>query len=124
MFGRTGAHQPRTVSRIIFGQAVRQRLARIGADRDGIAAQMDEIDSLRLNMELARTKIGVRRNVIEVRADILEEQKVSLTGLLSENKDLDYTQAITELSSRMLALEAAQTTMSKISQLVLFNYLR
>jgi flagellar hook-associated protein 3 FlgL len=66
----------------------------------------------------------VRRNVIEVRADILEEQKVSLTGLLSENKDLDYTQAITELSSRMLALEAAQSTMSKISQLVLFNYLR
>lgn len=49
---------------------------------------------------------------------------MSLTGLLSENKDLDYTQAITELSSRMLALEAAQTTMSKISQLVLFNYLR
>lgn len=93
-------------------------------DRDGIAAQMEEIDSLRLNMELARTKIGVRRNVIEVRADILEEQKVSLTGLLSENKDLDYTQAITELSSRMLALEAAQSTMSKISQLVLFNYLR
>jgi flagellar hook-associated protein 3 FlgL len=99
-------------------------LALESADRDGIAAQMDEIDSLRLNMELARTKIGVRRNVIEVRADILEEQKVSLTGLLSENKDLDYTQAITELSSRMLALEAAQTTMSKISQLVLFNYLR
>ncbi len=99
-------------------------LALESGDRDGIAAQMEDIDNLRLNMELARTKIGVRRNVIEVRADILEEQKVSLTGLLSENKDLDYTQAITELSSRMLALEAAQSTMSKISQLVLFNYLR
>lgn len=93
-------------------------------DQAAISAKIADIDSLRSNIELATTKIGVRRNVIDLRLNILEEQAITLQGLLSEHKDLDYTQAITELSSRMLALEAAQSTVSKISQLTLFNYLR
>jgi flagellin-like hook-associated protein FlgL len=54
----------------------------------------------------------------------VQEQSTMLRGLLSEQKDLDYTAAVTTLSARMLALEAAQSTVSKISQLNLFNYLR
>ncbi len=94
------------------------------SDRAMISSYSDKVDTLRTNVELATTKIGVRRNVIETKLGILEEEKLALTSLLSEQKDLDYTQAITELSSRMLALEAAQSTMAKISQLSLFNYLR
>lgn len=89
-----------------------------------IGAMIDTSDKLRGNLELALTKIGVRRTVIEAQSNIIEEQSVMLEGLLSEQKDLDYTTAITKLSARMLALEAAQSTMSKISQLNLFNYLR
>lgn len=94
------------------------------SDQGAISAHIADIDSLRGNIELATTKIGVRRNVIDLRMNILEDQTITLQGLLSAQKDLDYTQAITELSSRMLALEAAQSTVSKISQLTLFNYLR
>jgi flagellar hook-associated protein 3 FlgL len=93
-------------------------------DQSSISGHIEDIDSLRSNIELATTKIGVRRNVIDLRLNILEEQTITLQGLLSAQKDLDYTQAITELSARMLALEAAQSTVSKISQLTLFNYLR
>jgi flagellar hook-associated protein 3 FlgL len=93
-------------------------------DQTAISAHIADIDSLRSNIELATTKIGVRRNVIDLRLNILEEQTITLQGLLSAQKDLDYTQAITELSARMLALEAAQSTVSKISQLNLFNFLR
>jgi flagellar hook-associated protein 3 FlgL len=89
-----------------------------------ISAQIGTSDSLRGNLELALTKIGVRRNVIESQASIVQEQSATLQGLLSEQKDLDYTEAITKLSARMLALEAAQSSMAKISQLNLFNYLR
>ena len=94
------------------------------SDQALISSYSDEVESIRTNVELAATKIGVRRNVIEIKLGILEEETVALTSLLSEQKDLDYTQAITELSSRMLALEAAQSAMAKISQLSLFNYLR
>jgi flagellar hook-associated protein 3 FlgL len=89
-----------------------------------ISAQITTSDKLRGNLELALTKIGVRRNVIESQANIIQEQSTTLQGLLSEQKDLDYTEAITKLSARMLALEAAQSSMAKISQLNLFNYLR
>jgi flagellar hook-associated protein 3 FlgL len=89
-----------------------------------ISARIETADKLRGNLELALTKIGVRRNVIESQANIIQEQSTTLQGLLSEQKDLDYTEAITKLSARMLALEAAQSSMAKISQLNLFNYLR
>ena len=44
-------------------------------------------------------------------------------NLLSEAQDLDYSKAITQLSSDMLALEAAQSTFAKVTQLTLFNFI-
>jgi flagellar hook-associated protein 3 FlgL len=94
------------------------------ADQALISANIDIMGQLRGNLELAITKIGVRRNVVETQSNIVEEQSTTLKLLLSDQKDLDYTQAITQLSARMLALEAAQSSMAKIAQLNLFNYLR
>jgi flagellar hook-associated protein 3 FlgL len=37
--------------------------------------------------------------------------------------DTDYSEAITQLSAQMLALEAAQSTFAKVSQLTLFDYI-
>jgi flagellar hook-associated protein 3 FlgL len=37
---------------------------------------------------------------------------------------VDYTEAITKMNKEMLALEAAQSSFAKISQLNLFSYLR
>ena len=42
---------------------------------------------------------------------------------MSKSVDTDYTEAITKLSANMLALEAAQSTFAKVSQLSLFDYL-
>jgi len=39
-------------------------------------------------------------------------------------KDVDYTEAITQMNKDMLALEAAQSSFAKISQLNLFDYIR
>ncbi len=107
-----------------FGEIDKLVVALESGKQADISAQIATSDKLRGNLELALTKIGVRRNVIESQANIVQEQSVTLQGLLSEQKDLDYTEAITKLSARMLALEAAQSSMAKISQLNLFNYLR
>jgi flagellar hook-associated protein 3 FlgL len=42
---------------------------------------------------------------------------------MSEN-DVDYAEAVTELSRESLALQALQASFSKLSQLSLFNYIR
>ena len=39
-------------------------------------------------------------------------------------EDLDYTEAITKMNKDMLALEAAQSSFAKISQLSLFDYIK
>jgi flagellar hook-associated protein 3 FlgL len=109
---------------LAFAEIKSLAVALENGDQRQISAKIGKIDGLRGNVELAMTKIGVRRNVIDAQSTIVQEQSTMLRGLLSEQKDLDYTAAVTTLSARMLALEAAQSTVSKISQLNLFNYLR
>lgn len=93
------------------------------SDMTEISASLGPLDSLRVGMETATAKLGVRRNMIDLKKDVHVETRLTLESMLARERDLDYTKAITELSSRMLALEAAQSTMSRISQLTLFNYL-
>ena len=68
--------------------------------------------------------IGLRRTVVESKKEIIEDKKLVVESLLSSERNLDYNTAVTELSSEMLALEAAQSTIAKVTQLSLFNYLR
>ena len=39
-------------------------------------------------------------------------------------RSLDYTEAVTRMNKDQLALQAAQSSFSKISQLSLFNYIK
>ncbi len=94
------------------------------SDMAEINVSLNRLDSVRVSMETATSKLGLRRNMIDLKKEIHVERQITLQSMLSRERDLDYTKAITELSSRMLALEAAQSTMAKISQLTLFNYLR
>ena len=67
---------------------------------------------------------GLRQNLVDQRRDIGEGKIVIYKGLLSDEQDVDYASAITQLSSDMLGLEAAQSTFAKVSQLSLFSFLR
>ena len=76
--------------------------------------------------ELAKNLVdnGLRQNLVGQRRDIGEGKIIIYKGLLSDAQDVDYATAITQLSSDMLALEAAQSTFAKVSQLSLFSFLR
>ncbi|MAQ67539.1 MAG: flagellar hook-associated protein 3, partial [Gammaproteobacteria bacterium] len=67
---------------------------------------------------------GLRQNLVEERRNISEEKIVIYKGLLSDARDVDYATAVTQLSSDMLALEAAQSTFAKVSQLSILNFIR
>ena len=55
---------------------------------------------------------------------VMDETRIRFESLISDAEDLDYSTAVTKLSAEMLALEAAQSSFAKISQLSLFDYLR
>jgi len=68
--------------------------------------------------------VGARMNTIDTQTALIDETVLRLKSTLSEVEDVDYTQAITKMNKDMLALEAAQSSFAKISQLSLFDYIR
>jgi flagellar hook-associated protein 3 FlgL len=95
-----------------------------GSDSTGIRLGLGELDKVASGIDQYTVDIGLRRGIVETKTDITTDRKLAMTNLLARERELDYATAVTELSSHMLALEAAQSTIAKISQLTLFNYLR
>ena len=85
---------------------------------------IDEMDSLIQSTAILIADIGSRINIADAQIRIMEETKIRYKNLISSAEDLDYSTAVTELSSEMLALEAAQSSFARISQLSLFDYIR
>lgn len=93
-------------------------------DSDGIALGFSELTDINEGLAQSLTDIGSRVASVENQRNIIEDTKVRYQTLLSQEEDLDYATAVTQLSQEMLALESAQASFAKISQLSLFNYLR
>lgn len=89
-----------------------------------ISRSIDEFDDLGNQVGGQIANLGIRQNLLEERLEIIEEKKTVYEQLLSNIEDTDYSEAITSLSSDMLALEAAQNTFAKVTQMSLFNFLR
>lgn len=88
-----------------------------------LGTAMDEIQKVSKHLGSQVVDLGVRQNMISQRQDIAADKQIIYENLLSEAQDLDYSKAITQLSADMLALEAAQSTFAKVSQLTLFNFI-
>ncbi|MBK9019717.1 MAG: flagellar hook-associated protein FlgL [Sulfuritalea sp.] len=71
----------------------------------------------------ARARIGARMNEIESLAGLNEDLGLQFQQALSKLQDVDYAQAISDLTRKQVQLEAAQQSFLKVSQLSLFNYL-
>jgi flagellar hook-associated protein 3 FlgL len=61
--------------------------------------------------------------VVDMQNSVLDEVVLQLKTTRSAIEDLDYTEAITRMNKDQLALEAAQSSFAKISQLNLFKFL-
>ena len=94
------------------------------SDSPKIEASMEEVEKLIQNTALSMAEIGSRMNIIESQEAVMDETRIRFESLISDAEDLDYSTAVTKLSAEMLALEAAQSSFAKISQLSLFDYLR
>ena len=93
------------------------------SDKVGLQRGLGEIDQLQQGLSNANAQVGTDMNVIDSQNNVLDEIVLRLKSTLSDVQDLDYTEAITKMNKDQLALEAAQSTFSKISQLSLFKYI-
>ena len=95
--------------------------------RANMRNSLSEIDSA-LNNALDRimttqTAIGSRRVELDALSNFASDMDLQYQSDLSKLQDLDYTEAISSMSNRKMALEAAQASFVKVSQMSLFSYL-
>lgn len=89
-----------------------------------------ELGTARTNIDLAldnvltvRASAGARLQELDALVYAGEDRHVQYSQILSELQDLDYTQALTQLSRQQVTLEAAQRSFVTVSGLSLFNFL-
>lgn len=93
------------------------------ADKTKIQRGIAEIDTLQNGISEGLGQIGADLTVVDMQNSVLDQVVLRLKTTRSDIEDLDYTEAITRMNKDQLALEAAQSSFAKISQLSLFKYL-
>lgn len=108
-----------------FFQALDDLIAGVTSSNIGAMQRgMTEVDDLHRGVVLAQAQTGTDLQVIEQQTALIQDTQMTLKSALSSIEDLDYASSITQMKKQMLALEAAQSSFVKITQLSLFSYLR
>jgi flagellar hook-associated protein 3 FlgL len=114
-----------TSTGISFFQALDDLITGVNrSDQSAMQRGLGEVDSLQEGISLAQASVGTDMKVVEQQLNVVQDTTLSLKTTLSNIEDLDYATAITQMNKQMLALEAAQNSFAKISQLSLFNYIK
>jgi len=92
-------------------------------DRINMQRGIAEVDTLQNGVSEGLGQIGADLGVVDMQTNVLDQVVLRLQATRSDIEDLDYTEAITRMNKDQLALEAAQSSFAKISQLSLFKYL-
>ena len=93
-------------------------------DNSTVQRGVAEIDTLQNGISEGLGQIGADLTVVDLQTNVLDQMQLQFKTTRSDVEDLDYTEAITRLNKEQLALEASQSSFSKISQLSLFQYLK
>lgn len=82
-----------------------------------------QLDAIFDQVQISRTKAGVRLREVETLQQINQAAQLELERVAGEAVGLDYAKAISELSQGQLQLQAAQQSFASTSQLTLFNFI-
>jgi flagellar hook-associated protein 3 FlgL len=95
------------------------------AQLDMILGQgLQQLDQIGDHLSDVRSQVGARLTLLDDGDDARANLKVDLQTSISNLRDLDYGQAVTQLNQQLTGLQAAQLSYTKIAGLSLFNYMR
>jgi len=92
-------------------------------DHNNIQRGIGEVDTLQNGISQGLGQVGSDLAIVDMQNTVLDQVVLQLKTTRSDVEDLDYTTAITKMNKDQLALEAAQSSFAKISQLSLFKFL-
>jgi flagellar hook-associated protein 3 FlgL len=119
---RTGSNG--TTSAVDFFQALDDLTKAVkGSDRIAIQRGISEVDALQNGVSQGLGQVGADQSTVDAQNNVLDQMLLQLKTSKSGVEDLDYTEAVARMNRDELALQAAQGSFAKISQLSLFKYL-
>ena len=95
-----------------------------GSDGTVISGYLKGISDMQSAVLVKRADIGARQNRVEMMDNRLSTQEIIATTLMSENEDIDYERAITDMITQESIHNAALSVGSKIIQATLVDFLR
>lgn len=88
-----------------------------------LADTLVNLDNALESVVETQSDVGGRLNVVDTSRDTQEEINLVNKTVLSGIRDLDYAEAVSQLSFQTFILEATQSTFTRVSGLSLFNQL-
>ncbi|MGE8006502.1 flagellar hook-associated protein FlgL [Lysinibacillus sp. NPDC093216] len=98
----------------------------IGNALGGVAEQStgDDITAIHNKILEAQADVGARQNRVELMENRLAIREVSVTKQMSDNEDVDYAKAITEMITQNSIHQAALSVGAQIIQQTLVDFIR
>jgi len=90
----------------------------------GVRTKLDNVNSISDRLVNSYGAMAGRLAAMESQRSVIDETTLRIDELLIREDDLDYAEAVTELSKQSVALQALQASFVKVAELSLFNYLR
>lgn len=90
----------------------------------GVRTRLDNVNSINDRLINSYGAMAGRLAAMEAQRNVIDETTLRIDELLIRENDLDYAEAVTDLSKESVALQALQASFSKIAQLSLFNFIR
>jgi len=93
-------------------------------DGAGVRTRLDNVNTISDRLINSYGAMAGRLAAMESQRNVIDETTLRIDELLIRENDLDYAEAVTDLSKESVALQALQASFAKIAQLSLFNFLR
>jgi flagellar hook-associated protein 3 FlgL len=90
---------------------------------NAVATALTSMDTAISTVANTRSAVGSKLNELDALTESGDSRELQYAKALSELVDLDYAQAISDLSQKKVVLEAAQQSFVKTTGLSLFNYI-
>lgn len=91
---------------------------------NGIAATLQDLDQGLDNVLTLRATTGAQLRELDTLTSATQARSIQDQDALSGIMDVDYNKALSDFSRQQVALQAAQQSFAKVSQLSLFDYLK
>jgi flagellar hook-associated protein 3 FlgL len=91
---------------------------------NSLARALDDLDKAMEHIGTVHADVGTRLNILQNQSLINTDFVISSKITLSDVRDVDIAEAITNLNQQKISLEAAQASFVRIQNLSLFNFLR